>query len=61
MAKGEIPQFQVEPVPLHKVVAALQAHGIDTELAWWLANLDRKAWEMEQRLKKLEKFDVAGD
>jgi hypothetical protein len=58
MAKGEIPQFQVEPVPVRDVVAALRAHGIDTELAWWLANLDRKVWELEQRLMKLEKFDV---
>lgn len=56
MAKGE--KFQVEPVPVRDVVAALRVHGIDTELAWWLANLDRKVWEMEQRLMKLEKSDV---
>jgi hypothetical protein len=51
---NEIPS----PVPIHDVVQALVRQGITHDLAWWLAHLDRRVWEMEQRLKKLEKPDV---
>ena len=43
------------PVPLHDVVNTLLRHNLDHDLSWWLAHLDRKVWELEQRVKALEK------
>lgn len=56
-----MPEEEIKaPVPLHEVVNALLIHGIQHDVAWWLANLDRKVWEMERRLERLEKSDVTG-
>lgn len=49
------------PRPIRDVAAALVAKGLDSDLAWWLAHLDRKVWELEKRVEKLEKSDVTGD
>ena len=49
------------PRPIRDIAAALQKHNLTSDVAWWLAHLDRKVWELEERVKKLEKSDATGD
>ena len=48
------------PRPVREIAEALRKHGLTDDVAWWLARLDRKVWELEERVKKLEKSDVTG-
>ena len=48
------------PRPIRDIAAALVKHNLTSDVAWWLAHLDRKVWELEKRVEKLEKSDVTG-
>jgi hypothetical protein len=41
------------PVSVEEVYKALILHGMSHELAWWLATLDRRVWELSQRVEVL--------